>query len=265
VNYTRNALDFIHQNADHPFFLYLSYSMPHLPVRTTETFRGKSQAGLYGDVIQTIDWSVGQILTTLRQLELEENTLVIFTSDNGPWLNLPDRMLQKGNERWHSGTPGLLRGAKGTTYEGGMRVPAIVRWPGQIPAATVSGELITSIDIFPTLAAVADAKIPEDYDLDGFNMLPFLKGEKQSPRQDFYYFFTGICEGVRQGAWKYRYSPVNQFRKKRPQGPVKELFHLERDPSERFNVADRYPEKVKDLDFKMRAMVERWGATVHPK
>jgi len=125
IDYTVEAQKFIKENSKQPFFIYLPYSMPHLPISTTDEFRGKSEGGLYGDVIETIDWSVGEIIKTLRDLDMDNNTLMIFTSDNGPWHNLPDRMLQRGVKPWHQGTAGLLHGAKATTYEGGMRVPGI--------------------------------------------------------------------------------------------------------------------------------------------
>ena len=150
-NNTQKALEFIEVNREKPFFLYLAYSMPHLPIYTSKEFRGKSKGGLYGDVIETIDWSTGQILSKLKSLGLDENTLVIFTSDNGPWHDLPDRMLQRGVERWHAGSTGLLRGAKATTYEGGFRVPAVLRWPSQIKEGRVTSEMATTMDLFTTI------------------------------------------------------------------------------------------------------------------
>src|SRR5690606_15441342 len=130
IRYTEEAVSFIntHAGKSQPFFFYLAYNMPHLPVRTAERFRGKSKAGLYGDVIQTIDWSVEQVLAALDEQGISDNTIVFFASDNGPWINMPERMQQAGNELWHAGSPGPLRGFKGTTYEGGQRVPAMIRW-----------------------------------------------------------------------------------------------------------------------------------------
>ena len=142
--YTREAVQFIERSAGEPFLLYLAHSMPHLPISASEGFAGRSQGGLYGDVIECLDWSVGEVLRTLEEQGIDENTLVIFTSDNGPWHELPDRMLQKGVERWHTGSAGLLRGSKATTWEGGLRVPAIVRWPQHLAAGQVNRELVTT-------------------------------------------------------------------------------------------------------------------------
>lgn len=166
------------------------HSMPHLPVRTSDKFKGRSRAGHYGDVIESIDWSVGQVLAALKETGLDENTLVIFTSDNGPLLNLPSRMLQEGNERWHSGSSGLLRGAKATTYEGGPRVPCIVRWPIHIPAGQVHEDMASALDIFSTVIETAGGELPQDRVIDGLNMLPFLRGEASSPREEFFYFLS---------------------------------------------------------------------------
>ena len=147
--YTEEAVKFIEASGEEPFFLYLAHSMPHVPVHTSEQFQGKSHGGLYGDVIETIDWSVGRIRETLRARGIEKNTLIVFTSDNGPWI-LPDRSLQEGTERWHSGSSGPLRGAKHTSYEGGFRVPMIACWPGVIPAGTATDGLATTMDLMPT-------------------------------------------------------------------------------------------------------------------
>ena len=133
VQYTDEAVAFIRKSAGQPFFLYLAHSMPHLPLHAPEQFRGRSRAGLYGDVIEMIDWSTGAVLDALASAGVADQTIVVFTSDNGPWSNMPPRMLQKGIDRSHAGSAGLLRDAKATTYEGGSRVPAILRWPGRIP------------------------------------------------------------------------------------------------------------------------------------
>lgn len=151
TRYTEEAVKFINESKNDPFFLYLPYNMPHLPIYTADNFKGKSAAGLYGDVIETIDWSAGQILRTLKENNLDENTIVIFSSDNGPWMNLPDRMIQDVVKPWHVGTAGLLRGAKGSTYEGGFRVPAIIRWKNTIPEGQISSQVATSMDLFTTL------------------------------------------------------------------------------------------------------------------
>ncbi|MCY4597103.1 MAG: sulfatase-like hydrolase/transferase, partial [Bryobacterales bacterium] len=154
IRYTDEVVKFIREESGEPFFVYLAYSMPHLPLRTAGVFRGTSRAGLYGDVIEAIDWSAGEILRALGESGKREDTIVIFTSDNGPWLNLPGRMLSGGVRPWHAGSPGPLRGAKHTTYEGGVRVPFIVRWPGRVPAGSVSAEMGATLDIYQTLLSV---------------------------------------------------------------------------------------------------------------
>ncbi|MCA9430698.1 MAG: sulfatase, partial [Candidatus Omnitrophica bacterium] len=242
--YTEEAIRFIKESGDQPFFIYLAHSMPHLPISTSEKFRGKSESGLYGDVIETLDWSTGRIRETLRDRGIEENTLVIFTSDNGPWLDLPDRMLQEGNKRWYAGSPGPLRGSKGTTYEGGPRVPMIACWPGHIPPGGRSDELATAMDIFPTLVEAAGAEIPTDRTMDGRDILPLLKGEEGSPHEYFYYFRGSELQAVRDSKWKLR---------KAGKDAEIELYQLGRDPSERYNMAETHPDIVSRLSERMKA------------
>ena len=196
IRYTEAAVSFIQNSTKNrkPFFLYLAYSMPHLPVMTMHERSGRSAGGHYGDVIETIDWSAGRILQELDELGIDKNTLVVFTSDNGPWHNLPDRMLQAGNERWHTGNAGLLRGAKGSTYEGGLRVPGIFRWPGVIPKGRVSSEMASTIDLLPTIAAAAGTNVRKK--IDGYDILPFLKGERASPRKEYYFSQSDFFEAV---------------------------------------------------------------------
>lgn len=235
--YTERAVDFIRRHRDEPFFLYLPYAMPHLPIAASENFRGTSAAGLYGDVIETIDWSAGRILDTLEELGLDDNTMVIFTSDNGPWQNLPDRMLAGGVEAWHVGLTGPFRGSKGMTYEGGVRVPGIVRWPGVVPAGSTSRDMASVLDIYTTIAALSGATIPNDYALDGFDITEHLQGNTASPRQEIAHFRGATPEAIRQGPWKLR----------QEKGEPIQLFHLERDPAERLNVAEEYPERVEAM------------------
>ena len=248
TRYTEHALEFIRAAKGRPFFLYLAYSMAHLPIHTTEAFRGQSRAGLYGDVIQTIDWSVGQILDTLKRLELDERTLVVFTSDNGPWLNLPARMLQDGIQPWHAGSPGHLNGAKHTTYEGGPRVPCIVRWPNHIPPGRSSAEMAATMDLYVTLLKAGQGTLP-GHAVDGHDLMPFFQGQtEKSPRKDFFYFKgRGAPEALRVGAWKLS---------KRNGG---ELFNLEIDPSERYNRAQEKPELVKQLSQRLSAFTQELG------
>lgn len=243
--YTEEAIRFLRENKNDPFLLYLPYSMPHLPVRASAKFRGKSRAGLYGDVIETIDWSVGKVLDTLRELGLEENTFVVFTSDNGPWLNLPDRMLAEGVERWHAGSRGPLNGGKATTYDGGTRVPAIFRWPGKIPAGVVTADPASTLDLFPTICHLAGLELPADRKYDGHDIFPFLQGKAECPT-DVIFFNRGVhIEAVRKGAWKLRVSNQDPNKKEKP--VAVELFNLEVDPYEFYNVAERHPQQVQEL------------------
>lgn len=241
VDYTTKAVEYIESQKNNPFFLYLAHAMPHLPISTSDEFKGKSNGGLYGDVVETLDWSVGQVLKTLERLELDKNTLVIFTSDNGPWQNLPERMLQKGVKPWHGGSAGLLRGAKATTYEGGFRVPGIMRWPGQIPQKQVSSEMATTMDLFSTIIDVTGAKLPTDREIDGLNILPFLKGEAKSPTEILYYFNGAKAEAVREGELKLRITTSSGV----------QLFNLNNDPGEKYNIAIENSIIVKRLHKKL--------------
>lgn len=237
VNYTKKAIEFIRNHNKEPFFLYLAHTMPHLPISTSKEFVGKSKAGLYGDVIETIDWSTGEILSTLKKEGIDKNTIVIFTSDNGPWQNLPDRMLQRGVERWHSGNAGLLRGAKATSYEGGMRVPAIIRWPKEIAKGQVSRDLVTTMDLFTTLTHIAGAKLPKDREIDGIDVFSILKGEPSKQQRIFFYLKLDVLQAVRKGKWKLRCTKSDGY----------ELFNLEVDPSEMYNVDGDNQELVDEL------------------
>ena len=249
TRYTERAVQFISKNKDKPFFLYVPHSMPHVPLGVSDKFKGKSKQGMYGDVIMEIDWSVGQILAALKKNGLEQNTLVIFASDNGPWMNY-------GN---HAGQVGPLREAKGTMWEGGARVPCIMRWPGHIKPGTVCDKLAATIDVLPTIAAVADAPLPEKK-IDGVNILPLLQGDKDAnPRNEYYYYYGEGLEAVRQGQWKlhfphtYRsYEGVEPGMDGWP-GPYGEgktglaLYNLDEDIRERNDVKDQHPEIVAQL------------------
>jgi arylsulfatase A len=250
-NNTQKALEFIEANREKPFFLYLAYSMPHLPLNTSQEFRGKSKGGLYGDVIEAIDWSTGQILSKLKSLGLDENTLVIFTSDNGPWHNLPERMLQRGVKPWHAGSAGLLRGAKATTYEGGFRVPAVLRWPSKIKKGRVTSEMATTMDLFTTIVNICNAQLPNDRIIDGNNLLPLFTSGIKSPTKVFYYCQGEDVQAVRQGEWKYRFT----------KNDGRQLFNLNLDPSEMYNVADSQSEIVKE----MHRLLENFSADTGAK
>lgn len=194
TRYTERAIQFIEKNAEGPFFLYLAHSMPHVPLGVSEKFRGQSAQGLYGDVIMEIDWSVGEILRVLRERGIDERTMVIFTSDNGPWLSY-------GN---HAGSALPLREGKGTTWDGGHRVPCIVRWPGKIPTGQVRDNMIANFDFYPTVAGLAGAKVPDDRIIDGKDIWPLLSGDPEAgtPHEYFYFFGRSELEAVRKGPWK---------------------------------------------------------------
>ena len=252
TDYTERAVNFIEENKNRPFFLYIPHSMVHIPLGVSDRFRGKSKQGLYGDVMMEVDWSIGEIMKVLEKNGLEKNTLVIFTSDNGPWLNF-------GN---HAGTTGGLRDGKGTSWEGGQRVPCIMRWPGVIPAGEICNKLSSSIDILPTLAAITGAKMPENK-IDGVNILPLMLGDKEAaPRHEFYYYYQqNSLEGVQRDFWKLvlphtgrTYRGVlpgkdgwpGQFGSETVSKT--ELYDLRRDPGEWYDVSELYPEKVKELE-----------------
>lgn len=225
--YTQKALNFIREKKDSSFFLYLAHTMPHIPLYASPEFMGKSERGLYGDVIEELDWSMGQILKTLEDLDLDENTLVVFTSDNGPW-NLKND---------HGGSAFPLRGFKFDTYEGGMREPMIAQWKGKIPAGTVCSEIASTIDLFPTIAHITGAHLP-DRTIDGGNIYPLLISEPgaQRPHEAFFYYKDTTLQAVRRGYWKLR----------EVKGKT-ELFNLKEDISETENMALQNPDVVTNL------------------
>lgn len=252
VNYTYKATEFISDQQDKSFFLYLAHSMPHLPISASEEFIGKSKGGLYGDVIETIDWSMGEIFQTLKETGLDDNTIVIFTSDNGPWHNLPDRMLTHGVRETHAGSNGLFKGSKNTSYEGGFRVPGIIRWPNVIPEGIVSRELATTMDLFPTLIQLAGAEIPDDRIIDGRNIYNLLKGENVGSSAPFFYCRGVNLEAVRKGKWKLRHTKNSGF----------ELYDLNIDPSEMYNLKESNQEIVKEMNKEMERFSKETGATL---
>ncbi|MBL8227956.1 MAG: sulfatase [Bryobacterales bacterium] len=260
--YTDEAVKFIRESGDSPFFLYIPYAMPHLPVSAPEQRRGRSRAGLYGDVIETLDWSAGEILRTLKERNLDSNTMVVFTSDNGPWHNLPKRMLAEGVEPWHTGTKGLLRGAKGTTYEGGIRVPGIMRWPGMIRSREVSMEMASTLDLFPTVVKAAGGEMPKDRVYDGFDLMGLLRNGGKSPRNEFYYVRGRMLEGVREGSWKYRFARRNVTEGSAGDPAAPELFQLDWDPAEQYNMYARRTDIGRRLAAKAVAYAKEVGATM---
>lgn len=227
--YTSEAVDFIIRNRERPFFLYLPHTMPHVPLAASPQFAGKSKRGLYGDVIEEIDWSMGRIMETLKELQLDENTLVLFTSDNGPWLAYTEE----------GGCAKPLRDGKFTTYEGGMREPCIAWWPETIPAGTVCSEVASTMDLMPTLAKLAGAPLPEGQAVDGKDIFPLLtEPGAESPHAAFCYFAGDRAESVRCGKWKLR-----QARDQQP-----ELYNLEEDMGETTNLASDMPKLVSRLE-----------------
>lgn len=255
--YTQEALRFIRESSGQPFFLYIAYNMPHLPVGVPAEFQGRSRAGRYGDTIEEIDWSVGQILNSLAALGLDRNTVTVFFSDNGPWANAEARSFQETQTLWDVGWAGLLRGTKGTTWEGGVRVPGIVRWPDTIPAGQVSAGMASALDLFPTFVNLAGGTVPEDRPMDGYSLLPLLTGKGPSPRRELFHYLGANLQAVRQEAWKLRLAAPPQTPRGRgaPPPPAEpELFDLERDPGERFNVANDHPEVV----ARLRARLEEF-------
>ena len=251
TRYTKEAVQLIERSGStQPFLLYLAYAMPHLPLAVSDERRGLSSAGFYGDVIEEVDWSVGEVLQALEEKGIAENTLVFFASDNGPWVDMPSRMQQAGNELWHAGSAGPLRGSKGDTYEGGPRVPAMLRWPGKITSGQISDGFVGMPDIYRTILSVAGAKLP-NHTLDGDDLIPFLTGKINSaPRQEYFYFRRGL-EALRSGDWKLRTAT----------GEL-ELFDMATDPFERINRASDHPEKAKALLSRMHEMAREVDVSV---
>lgn len=252
TDFTMRTIDFIKRKRDQPFFVYLAHPMPHVPLYVSDRFKGKSDQGLYGDVMMEIDWGVGEIIRTLEESGLIENTLVIFTSDNGPWINY-------GN---HAGSTAGYREGKGTTFEGGQRVPCLMMWKGVIDEGTVCNKLTSGIDILPTLAAIADAPLPMKK-IDGVNLLPVLQGdENATARKTFYYYYRrNSLEAVTDGTWKLVFPHPGRtyvgFQPGRDGSPgvVDEdflvagaLYDLRRDPGEHYDVSESYPEIVAALE-----------------
>ncbi|QDT33727.1 sulfatase family protein [Thalassoglobus polymorphus] len=239
--YTEHAVDFIKKNKEQPFFVYLPHSLPHIPLFRGKEFENHSARGLYGDVIEEIDWSVGQVLKTLQDEGLAENTCVFFTSDNGPWLIF--------NE--HGGTAGLLKDGKGCTWEGGMREPGIAWWPGKIPAGQVSLELASTMDLYTTCITLAGGKIPDDRIVDGLDISPVLFGEGKSPRETIYYYRGTELMAVRHREWKAHYYTQGAYgadARKRENHDVPLLYNLHHDPSERFNLNKKHPEVLAKIE-----------------
>ncbi len=252
--YTDEAINFLKESKDSPFFLYFAHTFPHQPLHASEKFTGKSKAGKFGDAVEEVDWSVGRIMETLVEMGVENETLIIFTSDNGPWFE---------------GSAGPHRGRKGQSYEGGVRVPMIASWPGRIPADTVRNGQMMNIDFYPTILSLAGIDLPKDRIIDGRNVMNLLTGkETASPHEALFFYHYDLLEGVRVDNWKYfrrvsRYTwPVpldavnlanklggDQLGKRWPL-----LYNLETDPGESYNVIDTYPEIAKKLE----SVMQKW-------
>ncbi|MBK7107020.1 MAG: sulfatase-like hydrolase/transferase [Ignavibacteriae bacterium] len=249
TKYTERAVNFINKNSRNKFFLYLAHSMPHVPIAVSEKFKGKSENGLYGDVIMELDWSVGEILKSLKENNSDENTLIIYTSDNGPWLNF-------GN---HAGSALPFREGKGTMWEGGVRVPCIMRWPKNIIQNSICDKLSSTIDILPTISAITKSELPKNK-IDGINILPLLNSEKDAnPRNEFWYYYDYDLIAVRKNNWKL-YFPCTQrsYEGMKPgvdgfpgqtwQKKISyELYNLNEDVEEKINVIDKHLDIVEQL------------------
>ena len=240
--YTEQAVQFIRQHKHQPFFLYFPHSMPHVPLFRSPEFADHSRRGLFGDVIEEIDWSVGQVLGALRELDLAHDTLVFFTSDNGPWLIF--------NEQ--GGSAGLLRDGKGSTWEGGMREPTLAWWPGRIKAGSVSRDVASTMDIFATLHALAGVALPTDRALDSYDLSSVLLGQGKSQRELLFYYRAYNLMAVRKGPWKMHLVTQDAYgagsrRPVRRDPPI--LFNLDINPSESDaqNLAEQHPEIIDEL------------------
>jgi arylsulfatase A len=236
--YTEEALKFISENKSKPFFLYYASNYPHVPLYASPEFEGKSKRGLYGDVVSELDWSVGEILKRLKELHLDRNTFVLFTSDNGPWLT----------QRLRGGSAGILYEGKNSTYEGGMRVPAIAWWPGEIEAGTTCTAVATTMDLLPTFAALSGAELPAARVLDGSDISDIFFSKKDNVQEIVYYYINNNLYAVRKGAWKAHFITHASYS---PEAPVHHdpplLFNIDQDPSEKIDLAARFPDIVQEL------------------
>jgi len=235
--YTDEAIKFINANKNKPFFVYLAHSMPHMPLFRSKNFENKSARGLYGDVIEELDANIGRVLDTLRQLKLDRNTLVVFTSDNGPWAVFDEQ----------GGSAGLLRGAKGGTYEGGMREPTIFWRPGAIKPGVVT-DIGSTLDLLPTFCALAGAPTPSDRVLDGYDLSEVLQGKGRSPRQTMFYWRGSKLYAVRHGSFKAHFITQSEYGADAPvTHATPELYNLDQDPSEKWNIAATRPEVIAEI------------------
>lgn len=249
--YTDEAVKFIREKKAAPFFLYVAHTFPHVPLFASERFRGKSAAGLYGDVIEELDWSVGEILNTLRRERLDQKTLVVFSSDNGPWLIF----------NHHGGSAGPLREGKGSTWEGGMRVPGLAWWPGKIPAGSVQREIATTMDLFTTCAKLAGAPVPTDRQVDGLDISPLLFGTGQVTRDAFLYYRGSTLYAARLGHWKAHFITRSAYGgEPAVTHTLPQLYHLGEDVGERIDRSKENPKVIAEIE----AAVARHRADLKP-
>jgi len=262
--YTEEAVSKIKNLKDGPFFIYLAHSLPHIPLFRSEEFKDVSLAGFYGDVIEEIDWSVGEILKTLKEEGLDENTLVIFTSDNGPWHTF----------KTHGGSAGLLRGAKGGTFEGGMRVPTVFRWPGKLKQGVVM-DIATTMDLLPTFCRLSGTELPNDRVYDGSDISPLMFGTGKSEREVVFYYRGEQVYAIRKGDYKAHFITQNEYGSQtahpitNPPTEIKNaqtvedpplLYNVNIDPSEKFNIAEEHPEVIAEI----RKVLEEHLAGIEP-
>ncbi len=258
--YTEQALQFLRESKASPFFLYMPHTYPHIPLAASNRFRGKSPLGLYGDVVEEIDWSVGEVLGALKQNGLDQNTLVMFSSDNGPW---------------YQGSPGKLRGRKNSTYEGGIREPFIARWPGRIPKGRVSHALCSLMDVFPTVTKLTSGALPGNATpakpLDGIDIWPVLSGQKASiEREALLYFDRWDLQCARWNNWKLHLQRHNSAPyTMAPAGgrqsfvlPHPELYDLANDPDESYDVAAQNPQIVAQIAGRVRELMKGFPGEV---
>jgi arylsulfatase A-like enzyme len=261
TQYTERAVSFIENNKDNPFFVYLPHGMVHVPLYVSDKFKGKSGAGLFGDVMMEVDWSVGEIMKVLRKNDLHENTLFVFTSDNGPWLNYGD----------HAGSASPLREGKGTMFDGGCREPTLAWWPGTIPENSECKEPAMTIDLLPTIAKLIDADLPK-HRIDGKDISALLTGDAKSPHEAYYFYYGNQLQAVRQGKWKLHFPHGYRTMAGKPGGtggiPTNysqakiglSLFDLHSDISESKNVKDKFPKitnRLKSLGEKFNKELQK--------
>ena len=259
--YTDKAIDYLEnrREKDKPFVLYLAHTMMHVIIDASPKFKGTSDNSLYGDVVAEFDYETGRLLDKLDELGLSENTLVIYTTDNGPWSQEAFRNRKKGHPQgsifWGDSNP--WRGAKGSCYEGGTRVPCIVRWPGKVPAGAESDAVFATIDFLPTFARLAGYEVPKDRVIDGVDQTDLLLGKSKKGNRDSYMYQKN---GIRKGKWKYlraKHKVVRYARDPNRKKDVVELYDLEADPYETTNQAEKYPEKVADLEALLSAEIAK--------